>query len=59
MRNSFNVWQAYQVKHRAKPRNKAGGAQRKDWSHKSKNAFKSVCFVRTSNDNNDFNPNPQ
>lgn len=48
MRSSFNAWQSFQLKQGAKPRNRAGGAKRRNWA--SQPSFKSVCIVRTSND---------
>lgn len=50
MRNSFGVWSKFQVKQGAKPKSKSGGVKRRDWSRNSKNAYKSVCFVRTRDD---------
>ncbi len=50
MRNSYNSWQNFQTALGAKPRSKSAGALRNSWAHRSKNAYKSVCLVRTRND---------
>ena len=50
LHSSHTIWARYQVKQGAKPRNKSGGAKRGNWASNSKNAYKSVCLVKTRDD---------